>query len=103
MQRSKGSPAGTSRSEWELQEFNPLRLKMRIMLSPDLFIDVFYSVRTQRIDFALIKERERIFGIDNLGGWHRHPFGEVERHRPIREPTLQGIFSEMLSSALGPP
>lgn len=83
------------RSKWELQEFNTLRLKMRIILSPELFIDVFYSVRTQRIDFALIKETERIFGIDNLNGWHRHPFGEVEQHQAIREPSLEEILSEI--------
>ncbi|MCK4598787.1 ribbon-helix-helix domain-containing protein [Candidatus Bipolaricaulota bacterium] len=49
-------------------EFNPLRLKMRIVFVPELFIDVFYSARTQRIDFALIEETERIFGVDNLNG-----------------------------------
>ena len=82
-------------SEWEVHEQNPFRLKARVLLSPGLFIEVFYSPRTRRISFALLKGRERIFGIDNLNGWHRHPFGEVERHQPIGEPSLQEIFMEI--------
>jgi len=82
-------------SKLELQEVNPLRLKMRIILSSNLFIDIFYSVSKERIDFALIKETERIFGIDNLNGWHRHPFGAVEQHQAVKRPTLEKIFSEI--------
>ena len=86
-----------STSKLEFQEANALRLRMRIILSSNLFIDVFYGVSKERIDFALIKETERIFGIDNLNGWHRHPFGAVEQHQAIKEPTLEKIFSEIKS------
>ena len=82
------------RSKWELQELNLLRLQLRIILSPEIFIEVFHSARTQRISFALIKKEERIFGIDNLHGWHRHPFGGVEQHQAIKEPALAEIFTE---------
>lgn len=82
-------------SEWEVGEQNPFRLKAHILLSPGLFIDIFYSARTRRIDFALIKGAERVFGIDNLNGWHRHPFGGVEQHQAIAEPGLAEIFSEI--------
>lgn len=86
-----------STSKPELQEANPLRLEMRIVLSSDLFIDIFYGVSKKRIDFALIKATERIFGIDNLNGWHRHPFGGVKQHEAIEEPTLEEVFSEIKS------
>lgn len=82
-------------SEWKVQEHNPLRLKAHLLLSPGLFIDIFYSTRTQRASFALIKGGERVFGIDNLNGWHRHPFGSVEQHQAINEPDLAVIFSEI--------
>ena len=84
-------------SEPELQEANPFRLKMRIVLSSDLFIDIFYGKSKERIAFALIKETERVFGIDNLNGWHRHPSGGVKQHEIIEEPTLEEIFSEIKS------
>ena len=84
-------------SEPEVQEANRLRLKMRIVLSSDMFIDVFYGASKKRIDFALIKATERIFGIDNLNGWHRHPFGGVKQHEAIEEPTLEEVFLEIKS------
>lgn len=59
-----------------------------------MFIDVFYSMRKKRVDFALIREEKRIFGIDNLQGWHRHPLKAPERHVKIREPSMRDIFSE---------
>jgi hypothetical protein len=86
---------GFPSSEWRVQEQNRFRLKAHILLSPELFIDIFYSPRTRRIGFALIKGAERVFGIDNLNGWHRHPFGKVEQHEAIEEPDLAGIFSEL--------
>jgi hypothetical protein len=84
-------------SDPEVQETNRLRLKMRIVLSSNMFIDVFYSASKKRIDFALIKVGNRVFGIDNLSGWHRHPFGEVEQHEAMKDPTLEEIFSEIKS------
>ena len=30
--------------------------------------------------FALIHQGQRIFGADNTGGWHIHPFAAPERH-----------------------
>jgi len=82
-------------AQWDLQEQNQFRLKARILLSPGLFIDVFYAARTRRIDFALIQGADRVFGIDNLNGWHRHPFGEAEQHMAIETPTVEDIFSEI--------
>jgi len=84
-------------SEPELQETNPLRLKMRIVLSSDLFIDIFYGKSKERIAFALIKQTERVFGIDNLNGWHRHPPGGGKEHEIMEEPTLEEIFSAIKS------
>jgi hypothetical protein len=78
----------------ETREINPFRLKMRLVLSPALFIDIFYGAGKRRIDFALIKERKRIFGIDNLAGWHKHPVGEPDRHESVKEMSLQEIFSQ---------
>ena len=79
----------------ETQEINLFRLKMRLVLSPMLFIDIFYGARKRRIDFALIKERKRIFGIDTLGGWHRHPLDKPEHHEPIKQMSLQEIISQL--------
>ena len=79
----------------ETQEINQFRLKIRITLSSTSFIDIFYGVRKTRIDFALIKEGKRTFGIDNLSGWHRHPLNKPDCHEFIKEMSLQEIFSQL--------
>ena len=79
----------------ETQEINRFRLKMRITLSSTSFIDIFYGVRKTRIDFALVKEGKRIFGIDNLSGWHRHPLNEADCHEFIKEMSFQEICSQL--------
>lgn len=79
----------------EPKEINPLRLKVRIILSEMVFIDVFYGRRKNRVDFALIREERRIFGIDNLQGWHRHPLEAPESHVKMKEPSMEDIFTEL--------
>jgi hypothetical protein len=74
------------------------RLYKRPLLSETLNKDVHRGLpwpKDPRVDFALIKETERVFGIDNLNGRHRHPFGGVEQHQTIKEPALAEIFSEI--------
>lgn len=63
------------------------RLKARIELSEEKHVDVFFREETQRIDYALIVARTRVFGLDNLKGWHRHPLGNPDHHIPCPEPT----------------
>jgi hypothetical protein len=50
-------------------------LKLRVHLGASLFVDVFFNAETGKTSFALIKDRQRIFGADNTRGWHLHPFG----------------------------
>jgi hypothetical protein len=43
-------------------------------------IDAYHNEATGRTAYALIKERQRIFGADNTGGWHWHPFDAPDEH-----------------------
>lgn len=65
------------------------RLKARIEIDAESFIDVFFREETQRVDFALIIAGKRLFGIDNLDGWHYHPLDEPTQHIPCPEPTMR--------------
>lgn len=42
------------------------RLKLRIELSREVFIDIFYNPQNERTDFSLIRKDQRAFGYDNL-------------------------------------
>ena len=52
------------------------------------------SITRKRTSFAVVQERERLFGIDNLGGWHCHPLGKPEDHKPIDEPSIEEIVAQ---------
>ena len=57
-------------------------LHLRAYLVDGSFVDTFYNDVSDRTAFALIKNERRIFGADNTGGWHWHPFEDPENHQP---------------------
>ncbi len=82
----------------DVTEKNSFRLKARVWISLSIFMDVFYSVRTRKTSIAVILKGKRVFGIDNLGGWHVHPIRENQLHRPIEEPSLEDLFRKCLEA-----
>ena len=71
------------------------RLKIRIELDAQALIDIFYNPRNSRTDFALIHHNQRVFGYDNLGGWHRHSLEAPDTHTACDEPSVRQVFQEM--------
>jgi len=70
-------------------------LKIRISFREKLFMDIYYNSVNNRTDYALIKDKKRIFGCDNVGEWHIHPFESPEEHRKCDEPTVEEIFERI--------
>jgi hypothetical protein len=64
----------------------PLAIKdwVRLDLVSGGFIEAVFNEHTGTTAFALIRERRRIYGTDNTGGWHVHPFDDPSLHRPLR-------------------
>ncbi len=58
-------------------------VNIRITLTTGGFIDAFYNEQTGTTAFTLINQERRIFGADNTGGWHIHPFDDPALHIPI--------------------
>ena len=73
-------------------------IKLRVDLDEHRFIDVFFNSRNQPVDLSVIERGQRIFGYDNLGGWHRHPRGAPEQHEACGEPTLETFIREALGN-----
>ena len=71
------------------------RVNIRIELNAERFIDIFFREETGRTDFALIVGGQRIFGLDNLGGWHRHSFDDPTQHIPCAEPTPEDALRQI--------
>jgi len=70
-------------------------LKARIGLGKAKYVDVFFREETQRIDYALIVADTRVFGLDNLKGWHCHPFGNPDQHILCAEPTPEEALKQI--------
>lgn len=76
-------------------ELNPHRFKGRITLASGRNVDIFYGCKKGRIDFALIDKNERIWGIDNLGGWHLHPLWNEKEHIKVEYTSVEQIVREL--------
>ena len=54
---------------------------LRLHIAPGVFVHAFLGKLSDSLSFALIKDDQRIFGIDREGdSWHMHPYGESDRH-----------------------
>lgn len=71
-------------------------VNLRIPAASKQFIDVFYNELSGRTAFALIEGEQRIFGADNTGYWHIHPFDDPDRHEPVNSPVLFSDFIRMI-------
>ena len=59
---------------------------VRLRLTPNLFVQVFCSERSDRFSLALVGPSGRIYGRDQEHGlWHRHPFADPDVHEPTPE------------------
>jgi hypothetical protein len=58
-------------------------LRLRAYLVDGSFIEAFHNEVTGKSSYALIREEIRIFGADNTGGWHWHPFDAADEHVPV--------------------
>ena len=88
-------PRGIIRSE----VLRKTRVKVRIDISEDVFLDLFFREETGRVDYTLIVLGLRYYGIDNLGDWHEHPIGHPHLHVPIG-PLTPTVAIQQLSKAV---
>lgn len=56
------------------------RIKIRIELFVGGYVEAYYNQETGTMSYAWIQEGARIFGADNTGGWHIHPFENPADH-----------------------
>lgn len=79
---------------YDLRVLDNVVLKTRIFLSINGFVDVYYNPGNGTCSFTLVQENQRIYGADNAFiGWHVHPFGNPDEHRPCGEVTLREFLA----------
>ena len=67
-------------------------INLRVPITTGGFVDAFYNAQTGTMAFAFIRRGQRVFGADNTGGWHVHPFASPGRHDPLPEPMAFAAF-----------
>jgi len=81
----------------QIRERTDTTVTLRFTIGPDLFVQVFFSQRSERLSFALVGVAGRLYGRDREHGlWHRHPFGQPAQH----EPTPEGMSGRPISQFL---
>ncbi len=69
-------------------------INVRIDVVSGGFIDAFYNEETDTTAYTWIQRNRRVFGADNTGGWHPHPFHAPERHFALSGPmTFQDFVA----------
>ena len=76
-----------------VRRLRPTAINLRVAITTGGFVDAFYNEQTGTMAFAFIRQGQRIFGTDNTGGWHSHPFAGPDRHDPLPEPMT---FAELV-------
>jgi hypothetical protein len=66
-----------------IRRSTPTSIGIRVPMTMGGFVDAFFNEQTGTIAFALIQNDVRIFGADNTGGWHLHPFSDPEKHQSL--------------------
>jgi hypothetical protein len=68
-----------------------------IYVQDKIFVRFYFNQDTQTIAFALIKEKQRIWGIDrdNRRGWHVHPDHDPTSHFEIEPLSVSEIVAQL--------
>jgi hypothetical protein len=72
-------------------------VKIRLYISPDLFVQIYRNDRYKTTNIALIHNGQRLYARDELDGrWHRHAHRKPEGHDRSREGRRSVDLSEFL-------
>jgi len=72
-------------------------LKARLLVEEDIFISVFFNSITKTTSYTVVKNNERIFGIDKdtIRNWHTHNFDQPEKHDPYKPTRFKEFLVEV--------
>ncbi len=68
----------------------------RAFIRADSFLSFYFNQVTGTEAFALVKNANRLWGIDydNIRGWHVHPLEVPEQHRVVEPKSISEIVEE---------
>lgn len=88
----------------DVLELTPSLIKARLVISPDIFVQVYRNDQYDSTNLVLIYNQRRLYGRDRLGGsWHRHSVENPEAHDRSasgRQPISLSEFLDEVESIL---
>jgi hypothetical protein len=70
--------------------------RLRLFLDEKRFIAVYHNAETGSISYAYIEGEKRLFGANNMKvGWHKHPWGEEDRHVKSKPVSIADFLSDL--------
>jgi hypothetical protein len=69
----------------------------RAHLNEEVFLAFYYNQITGTQAFALVRSKERIWGIDydNIRGWHLHPLDSPNEHAGIEPQSVSSVIQQL--------
>lgn len=69
----------------------------RVSFREGMFLAFYYNQATGTEAFALIKDAERVWGMDhdNVRGWHLHPVDAPSQHVTIEPQSVSAIIRQL--------
>ncbi len=80
--------------DYELEMHENVVLRCEIYLT-DGFVNIYRNFETDKVAFAWIKKEERVYGADNTGGWHLHPYREPSEHRETEPVSIRDFLKRV--------
>ena len=75
----------------------PSLIKVRLIISPDLFVQVYRNDRFDTTSLVLIYNGQRLYARDQLGSlWHRHTLSAHDQHDTSQEGNRPVTLSEFM-------
>lgn len=88
----------------DVLELTPSLIKARLVISLDLFVQIYRNDRFDSTNLVLIHNQRRIYGRDQLGSvWHRHTVSKPHTHdrsEPGRQAVTVAEFLNELEAVL---
>jgi Ethanolamine utilization protein EutJ (predicted chaperonin) len=83
-----------------LRRLTTTSINLRLDIVTGDLVDVFFNEETGTTAYAVVRNGKRIFGADNTGGWHIHPWQHPNSHENLTEPMSFDSFVEAVEQRL---
>ncbi|MEZ4768799.1 MAG: hypothetical protein R2844_10300 [Caldilineales bacterium] len=82
----------------KVSERTDATLTLHLLISDHLFVQIFFSNRSQRLSLALVGPGGRVYGRDREAGvWHMHRFEDADHHHPTPEGMSASVVAQFLA------